>query len=382
LINKKKFIPVFKPLITRSDIDAVRKVLVAGWISSYGPIVENFEKNFSKKVNRKFSAAVSSGTAALDIVLKAAGIKKNDEIILSNFTIATNLLSVIKAGAKPILIDCSLKDWNIDIDILKKTITRKTKAIIFTHIYNFPVNIKEIVKICKIKKILLIEDSAEVLGLNYDKFTCGSIGDVSVFSLYANKQITAGEGGVISTNNKQLYLKFKDYRNLCFGKKDRFNHSDIGWNSRITSMQCALANNQLKRLSQIVKKKIKIGGKYYRKLNKIKYLKVMPTKNDNGQKNIFWVIGVVIKKNKFLCAKKMMTILKNKYQIETRPFFFPLNKQDFLKKEEINIKGKFPNSEYLSKYGFYVPNSLNIKVSEINYICNAIKETIHKYIKS
>jgi perosamine synthetase len=108
------------------------------------------------------------------------------------------------------------------------------------------------------KKILLIEDSAEVLGLSYDKFTCGSIGDVSVFSLYANKQITAGEGGVISTNNKELYLKFKDYRNLCFGKKDRFNHSDIGWNSRITSMQCALANNQLKRLSQIVKKKKKL----------------------------------------------------------------------------------------------------------------------------
>ena len=170
---------------------------------------KNFEKTFSKNF-QKFSIAVSNGTDALEIALKALNIKKNDEVIIPNFTIISNAIAVIKQNANPILIDCDLETWNMKIEDIEKNITKKTKAIIVTHIYSYSSNMDKILKICKKHKIYLIEDAAEVIGLNYKNKPCGSFGDISTFSFYANKQITTGEGGMISTNNpksiKNVYL--------------------------------------------------------------------------------------------------------------------------------------------------------------------------------
>tara|TARA_E500000331_G_scaffold330712_1_gene352492 strand:+ start:488 stop:973 length:486 start_codon:yes stop_codon:yes gene_type:complete len=151
-LKNKKFIPVSKPLVTQNDSKNVYKILKKGWISSEGPEVKKFEENFTKIVNRKFSISVSNGTAALEIAVKALGIKKNDEIIMPNFTIISNALAVIRQNAKPILVDCNLENWNMKISDIEKKITKKTKAIIATHIYNFPLDIDKIIKICKKKK--------------------------------------------------------------------------------------------------------------------------------------------------------------------------------------------------------------------------------------
>ena len=226
-LSKKIIFPVSVPYISQKDINSVNKSLKSGWISSDGPEVRDFENKFAKYVDRKFSIAVSSGTAALEIAIKALGIKKNDEVIIPNFTIISNALAVIKQNAKPILIDCNLDNWNINIDDIEKKITKKTKAIIVTHIYSFPNEMDKIIKICKKNNILIIEDAAEVLGLKYKDKKCGSFGDISTFSFYANKQITTGEGGMISVNNLNLYKKCKSLRNLCFGKKNRFNGAQV-----------------------------------------------------------------------------------------------------------------------------------------------------------
>ena len=135
-LNKKKFfIPVSKPYVSSDDIKSVNRVLKSNWISSDGPEVEIFEKRFSKKVNRKHSIAVSNGTAALEIAIKALGIKKGDEVIIPNFTIISNAISVIKQNAKPVLVDCDLSSWNVKIEDIQKKITNKTKALMITHIY-------------------------------------------------------------------------------------------------------------------------------------------------------------------------------------------------------------------------------------------------------
>ena len=202
--NKINFFPVSKPYVSKQDIAAVNKVLKNGWISSNGPEINKFEKEFSKLVNRKYSTTVSNGTGALEIAIKALGIKKGDEVLIPNFTIISNALAVIKQQATPILIDCNLDNWNIKIEDIEKKITKKTKAIIITHIYSFPNDMDKILKICKKNKILLIEDAAEVIGSTYKNKKCGSFGDISTFSFYANKQITTGEGGMISTNSKSL----------------------------------------------------------------------------------------------------------------------------------------------------------------------------------
>ena len=184
--------------------------------------------------------------------------------------------------------------------ILKKKITKKTKAIIVTHIYSFSNPMEKIKKVLKNKNIIIIEDAAEVIGLKYNNKMCGSFGDISTFSFYANKHITTGEGGMISTSNKKYFKKCCDLRNLCFGKKDRFNHSDIGWNYRMTNIQAAMGISQLKNINKFIKKKIDIGKLYYKYLSKNKNIFIPKPKNGKF-KNIYWVVGVLILKN--LCKK-------------------------------------------------------------------------------
>ena len=371
--NKNKFIPVSIPHVSKEDIKSINKVLKNGWISSDGPEVKIFENKFSKKVNRKHSIAVSNGTAALEIAIKALGIKKNDEVIIPNFTIISNALAVIKQNAKPILVDCDLKTWNVKIDDIEKNINKKTKAIIVTHIYSFANNMDKILEICKKHKIFLIEDAAEVLGLRYRNKPCGSFGDLSTFSFYANKQVTCGEGGMISTNNFTLFKKCKSLRNLCFGDIQRFNHDDIGWNYRMTNIQATLGISQLKRLNHIVKKKMDIGNYYFQRLSKNKNIYMTPPKISYS-KNIYWVVGVLIK-NKKIQASKIIKKLKD-YGIGARPFFWPMHDQDIFKKMKIFPKKKYPNSSYLSKYGFYIPSYLKLKKSQMNYIISIINKLI------
>ena len=142
-LKKFKFIPISKPLILSEDVKSVQSTLKKGWISSEGPEVKKFEENFSKLINRKFSISVSNGTAALEIAIKALDIKKGDEVIMPNFTIISNALAVIKQNAKPVLVDCDLSNWNKQISEIQKKITKKTKAIIATHIYSFPLDMEK-----------------------------------------------------------------------------------------------------------------------------------------------------------------------------------------------------------------------------------------------
>ena len=199
----KKNIPVSSPVITKSDAENVFKVVKSGWVSSSGEEIIKFEKNLSKYVGRRYACAVSNGTAALEIAVKSLGIKKNDEIIMPSFTIISNAVAIIKNFARPKLVDTDPQTWNIKISDIEKKITKKTKALLIPHIYGFPCDMDKILKICKKHKLYLIEDAAEMLGQTFKGKKCGSFGDISTFSFYANKNITTGEGGMILTNEKK-----------------------------------------------------------------------------------------------------------------------------------------------------------------------------------
>ncbi len=370
---KNLIYPVSRPFVSKSDIKNINKVLKKSWISSDGPEVVKFESKFSKYINKKFSISVSNGTAALEIALKTIKLKKGDEVIIPDFTIISNALAVIKQEATPIFIDCKLSDWNMNADLIEKKITKNTKAIIVTHIYSFSNDMDKITNLCKKYNLFLIEDAAEVLGLKYKKKMCGSFGDISTFSFYANKNITTGEGGMICTDNKKMYEKCRELRNLCFGKIDRFNHTDIGWNYRITNLQAAMGISQLKNINRVIKRKIEIGKLYHKYLSGNKNLHILAS-SSIVSKNIYWVVGIVIKSRKFTAkffAKKL-----SKFGIMTRPFFFPMHKQKILKKFKCNFSDKFPNSEFISKYGLYLPSYYLLKNRDIL----EISKKIHKIL--
>ena len=372
-MKKKKFIPVNRPLLGKREkiylIDAFNKNQLTS-----GIYLGKFENEFAKMHNKKFGISVSNGTAALEIAIKSLNLKKNSEVIIPSFSIISTVLCVVKNNLKPVFVDCDLNTWNVTTSEIKKKITNKTSAIIITHIYGLPVDMKEILNLAKKNKIKIIEDAAEVIGLKYRDKLCGSFGDVSTFSFYANKHITTGEGGMILTNDKILYNKCNSLKNLCFKKSffERFNHEDIGWNYRMSNMQAAIGLGQLKSINSIIKKKLEIGNYFYNHIKKIPHL-TLQTNRTSYSKNIYWVFGLVLK-GKYRNKKK--TIMKKLLDlgVETRPFFYPLHKQKILNKN--NRKMHLPNSEYISKNGFYIPSGLGLKKNEINYVINCIKKIL------
>ena len=378
LKSKNKLIPVNIPKIYNQEKIYVKDCLNSGWISSEGRYVKRFEDSFSKYNNRAYGVAVSSGTGALEIAMKSLNLKKGSEVIIPSFSIISTALCVIKSGLKPVLIDSDLKTWNVNPDQLIKKISKKTKAIIITHIYGFPVDMKKILFIAKQKNIKIIEDSAEMIGQTYFNKKCGSFGDLSVFSFYANKHITTGEGGMILTNNRKLYIKCKSLRNLCFGSgEDRFNHDDIGWNYRMTNIQAAIGCGQLMNINRIIKKKREIGKRYISILSKCNKIAIQPYKLSYAR-NIFWVFGVLLKKRANISRNLVVKKLYKK-NIQTRNFFYPMHKQKIFKKMKLFAKNiQFVNAEYLSKNGFYLPSGLGISNKEIDYVGRTLIKILNR----
>ncbi|RZL04952.1 MAG: DegT/DnrJ/EryC1/StrS aminotransferase family protein, partial [Pedobacter sp.] len=236
-----KFIPVNTPLLSGNELKYLTECIETGWISSEGPFITKFENKFSAYIGMEHGIAVSNGSAALDIAIKALDLGVGDEVILPAFTIISPAQSIVTAGAIPVLVDSNPLTWNMDVNQIEAKITSKTKAILVVHIYGLPVDMDPVMDLCKKYRLKLIEDAAEMHGQTYKGKMCGSFGDISIFSFYPNKHITTGEGGMLLCNDKVLADRCKKLRNLAFEPdKRRFIHYELGWNYRMTNLQAAL----------------------------------------------------------------------------------------------------------------------------------------------
>jgi perosamine synthetase len=363
------FIPVNTPLLDGNELEYVTECIKTGWISSEGPFVSEFEKKFAQYVDRKYGVAVSNGSAALDIAIRALNIGQGDEVIMPTFTIISPTQSVVRAGAIPVLIDSDLDTWNMDVGQIENKITINTKAILVVHIYGLPVDMDPILELCAKYKLKLIEDAAEMHGQTYKGRKCGSFGDISTFSFYPNKHITTGEGGMIVCNDKELSKRCSKLRNLAFephGK--RFVHYELGWNYRITNIQAALGLAQLEKIEAHILRKREIGLLYYhclKDLTKIKLPKLKTSYSDN----IFWVFGLLC--NSAESSEKMVKTLSEE-GIGTRPFFWCMHEQPVFIKMGLFSDEEYPKAEHISRCGFYLPSGLGITNEEIIYVSNTL----------
>ena len=368
-----KIFNVSEPKLSKKTIDYVLDCLRTEWISSSGSYLETFEKKWAKYCNKKYAVSVTSGTAALIVALKALNLKPGDEVIMPSFTIISCALAILEAGAKPILADCELDTWCIKTDEIKKKITSRTKAILIVHMFGHPANMDEIKEIVKNKKIDIIEDAAESHGSKFKNKVVGSFGKISCFSFYVNKLITTGEGGMVLTNDKGLYNKMKNLRNLAFNKTRRFSHNEIGYNYRMTNIQAAIGLSQLEKISEHIEIKRK-NTLLYNKILTSYGLPISLPIEKKWAKNTFWMYGIVIK-NKLMTAKKLSQKLFEN-NIETRPLFLGMHEQPIFKKMKLFKKGNYPNTEYLSKYGLYLPSGLRLNKSKIKFICRTLKRIL------
>ena len=370
---KKKIINVSEPKLSNKAKDYVLDCLKTEWISSSGSYLETFERKWAKYCNKKYAVSVTSGTAALIVAFKALNLKPGDEVIMPSFTIISCALAIIEAGGKPILADCDLDTWCIKTDEIKKKISSRTKAILVVHMFGHPVNMDEIKEIVKNKKIDIIEDAAESHGSKFKNKVVGSFGKISCFSFYVNKLITTGEGGMVLTNDKGLYNKMKNLRNLAFNKTRRFSHNEIGYNYRMTNIQAAIGLSQLEKISEHIEIKRKNTLLYNKILTSYDLPISLPIEK-KWAKNTFWMYGIVLKK-KLMTAKRLSQKLFEN-NIETRPLFLGMHDQPIFKKMKLFKKGNYPNTEYLSKYGLYLPSGLRLNKSKIEFICRTLKRII------
>ena len=360
-------IPISKPNLTKEDFLEIKKCFDSSWISSKSPWVKKFETEFAKKVSgTKYAASVNSGTSALFLALKALGIGPGDEVILPTLTMIATVNAITWVGAKPILIDSTSKnDWNINPKEIEKKITKKTKAIMPVHIYGYPCNMNEINKIAKKHKLYVIEDAAEAMGALYKGKIAGSLSDISCFSLYSNKIITTGNGGMVCTDNQNIYQLIKKLSFFDFNEKTHFKHNLIGYNLVLSGLQSALGYSQVKKFDRLLNKRRQVF-EWYRENLKNKFVRlIIPSRENNPN---YWFPAVITKdkRTKEIIAKKL---LNNK--IETRDFFLPIHLQPVYKKNF--QKEKYPISEYFFERGLLLPSYYDLIMLQIIRICETIK---------
>jgi perosamine synthetase len=370
----KNFIPVNEPLLDGNEKKYLTECIDTGWISSEGPFVERFEKNFASRIGRKHGIAVTNGTAALDAAIEAIEIKSGDEVILPAFTIISCVLQIVRSGAKPVLIDSDPVTWNMDVNQIESKITKKTKAIMVVHIYGLPVDMDPVIEICKKYGLKLIEDTAEQIGQSYKGKPCGSFGDISTMSFYPNKHITTGEGGMIFTDDDNLAEKCRKLRNMYFQEDKRFVHEKLGWNLRMTNIQASLGVAQLERLDDFVLKKRWIGHKYNELLKELDGIQ-LPLPKTNYSENIYWVYGVVLDDTIKFSASEAIKLL-TKHNVGSRPFFFPIHQQPVLKKLGLFLDEKYPVAEKLYQRGFYIPSGLALNEKQLEEVASILKSII------
>lgn len=362
-------IPVNTPLLSGNELKYITKCIETGWISSEGSFVARFETEFAKYVNRNRGIAVSNGSAALDIAVKALGLGNGDEVIMPAFTIISPAQSIVTAGAIPVLIDSHPMTWNMDVTQIEAKITLKTKAILVVHIYGLPVDMDPVLELCKKYDLKLIEDAAEMQGQTYKGQMCGSFGDISIFSFYPNKHITTGEGGMLVCNDHNIAEKCKKLRNLAFEPKGRrFMHHEIGWNYRMTNLQAALGVAQLEKIELHIQRKREIGKQYREALEDLKGFQ-LPLENTKYAENIYWVFGLVAESE---AQQEAMVKKLNDAKIGTRPFFWCMHEQPVFKKMGLFKNERYPVAEKLARTGFYIPSGLGLKNEEIKEVSKTL----------
>ncbi len=371
-----KSYPVNEPLLDGNERKYLNECIDSGWLSSEGPFVEKFEKSFAEYVGCKYGVAVSNGTAALEVALYAAGLKPGDEVIMPSFTIISCAIACVRLGLIPVLVDIDPHTWTMNVQQIESRITTRTRAIMPVHIYGHPVDMDTVFILAEKHGLKIIEDAAEVQGAEYLSthrnktwLKCGSMSDVAATSFYANKIITTGEGGMVVTNDKTIAERAKSYRNLCFRPEQRFLHTELGYNFRMTNLQAAVGLAQVEQIERFVGIKRRIGEYYRHKFTGIKGLRFMPEMK--WARSVYWMYSVELDPERGITAKEMMNRLKA-HNVGTRPFFMGMHSQPVLQDLGLFKGESYPNTDHAYKWGFYLPSGMTLTEKLVDEIVDIV----------
>ena len=384
-LNKKKIkspknaVPFFKPQLLEEDKKAILKSLNSSMLTN-GPVVNEFEKKFAKFTKSKYAVAVSNATSALHLSLTSLDIGKGDEVIMPDLTFIATANSVLMTGATPVLADVTPDTFQISIDSIKKSITKKTKAILPVHLYGKSCDMNSIQKIAKKNNLKIIEDCAHAIGTKYKNKHVGTFGDTGCFSFYPSKNITTFEGGMIITNSKKLDENLRMGRNHGINRtlKDRYSSKypweyDIkqyGYNYRLDEIRSTLGINQLKRINKINNSRRNAFKYYCKKLSNIDGI-LLPSQ-DNLKEHACHLFVISIDKSKFGLDRNRIHEKLLKKGIYTSIHYKPLHLFTLFKKKS-KIYDNLINSSKLYDEILSLPFYTSMPKNEQNIVVNEIK---------
>ena len=356
--------PVYQPSLGNKEKEYVLECLDSTWISSKGKFISQFENSFSEFIGVKHSVGVCNGTVAIHVALLALGIGNGDEVIVPSFTYIASVNAITYTGAKAVFVDSEIQSWQIDSNKIEEKITKKTKAIMAVHLYGQPCEMNEIMSLAKKYNLYVVEDCAEAFGSYYGDKHVGTLGDISTFSFFGNKTITTGEGGMVVTNNITLRDKVVHLKGQGLAKDREYYHDIIGYNYRMTNICAAIGCAQLERANELINKKIKIANWYQEKL---KNVPIVFHSQFGNVKHSFWMISILLKDSD---ERENIRHHLKENGIETRPTFHPVHLMPMYFKEGLTL----PVAEELGNRGINLPSYPDLKESDVDYICNSIKE--------
>ncbi len=375
-------IPVNEPLIGEREIEYVLDCLHTGWISSSGKYLDRFEQAWASYCGMCYGIAVSNGTTALQVAVACLGLQPGDEVILPAFTIISCAQAVTYNGGIPVLVDSDPLTWCMDVSQLADRITPRTRAVMPVHIYGHPVDMDPVISLARQHGLLVIEDAAEAHGAEYlsGRDTadpawrrCGGLGDISVFSFYANKLVTTGEGGMVLTNDPLIAEQARSLRNLCFKPERRFYHTELGHNFRLTNLQAAIGLAQVERMPDTIIKKRWIGETYTQRLKHIPGIQ-LPVEQ-RWARQVYWMYGLVLDENTGIDAVEFARLLSVD-GIETRPFFLGMHEQPIFADMGLFRGENYPVATRLARQGLYLPSGLTLTEAQLDEICRAVEKIL------
>ena len=373
MVNKNK-IWLSPPHISENEKKYVDEAFSQNWIAPAGPHIDRFEEKISKISNDYGVAALSSGTAAIHLALILLGIKEDDIVICSSFTFSASVNPIIYQGAKPVFIDSETETWNLDPLLLEKAIKdyvkkgKKPKAIILVHLYGYPAKINEILNISNKYDIPIIEDAAEAIGSKYNNQPLGTFGEIGIFSFNGNKIITTSSGGALISQNKKYVEKAKFLSTQARDDFPHYEHSEIGYNYRMSNVCAAIGVGQIEVLENRVEKRRYIYNYYRKNLSSIPFISFVD--NIDGYYSNRWLTTILIS-NKSVINREDIRLELLKNNIESRPLWKPMHIQPIFKTCDAYINGV---SEDLFKRGLCLPSGSSMDENDLLRVVQIIKK--------
>jgi perosamine synthetase len=361
-------LPVMEPVLKGRELEYIMDCLSSNWISSQGNYINRFQEFFREYLSVDYALTVCNGTAALHLAMIALGIGREDEVIVPDLTFVAPASMALLCGAKPIFVDVDRKTWTMDHTTIEARITERTRAIVPVHLYGHPCDMGPIMEVAKRHNLFVIEDCAEALGAEYKGRKVGTFGDIGTFSFFANKVITTGEGGMVTTNSLELHRKMQLLRDHGMTREKRYWHHVAGFNYRLTNLQAAIGLAQMEKIDDFLSYREEVVARYDSALKNINGIILPP--REAWAKNIFWLYSLVVDEQGAGIDRDTLQANLTGNGIDTRPFFYPLHKQPPFASE---ADRSFPNTEWLAARGLSLPTSNNIKLEDVDKVCAAIR---------